>query len=404
MNEWSDKYTCSNKLASLRGVMNNIKQIIENRRAYYCLDCGKCTGVCPITRYDAGFSPRRIVEMATGRAPDALLRDRLLWLCLTCRQCSQICPSDVRYSEFIRDMRGQARAQGQQGECTHGDVIQTWMQIMTDPTRQQDRLGWLSDDLQVADQSETVYWVGCLPHYETIFGDQDFQPTEIARSGIRLLNHLGIRPMVLEDERCCGHDALWEGDTETFRRLGEINLALLKEAKSAGAQRIVTTCPECTSTLAISYPEMVGDSGLEVVHISQLLAESDLPALKGEQLRVTYQDPCRLGRYLRIYDAPRATLDALGLELVEMEHNRQAALCCGTSCWTACGATNKAMQNNRLREAQATGAELLVTACAKCQIHFQCAMADGQSANGQPASGPQVKIKNLVTLAAEALR
>jgi Fe-S oxidoreductase len=140
-----------------------------------------------------------------------------------------------------------------------------------------------------------------------------------------------------------------------------------------------------------------------------LLAESDLPPLSGEQRRVTYQDPCRLGRYLGVYDAPRAVIDALGLELAEMAHNRHSALCCGTSCWTACGATNKALQENRLREARATGADLLVTSCAKCQIHFRCAMADGSSADGSSGDGSsadeaQIEIKDLVTLVAEALR
>lgn len=376
----------------------DITQIIKKQRAYYCLDCGKCTGICPITRYDASFSPRRIVEMITAGHADELLHSQLLWLCLTCRQCSQICPSGVRYSEFIRDLRAEARSLGCQGECTHGDVIHTWMRIMADPARHQDRLGWLDDGLRVAERSETVYWVGCLPHYETVFGKQGFQGTEIARSAVRVLNHLGIEPMVLADERCCGHDLLWEGDIETFRRLAEINLSLLEEAKAAGAQRIVTTCPECARTLAVDYPELVGPTGLEVVHISQLLAESDLPSLDGEQRRVTYQDPCRLGRYMGVYDAPRTVIEALGLELVEMEHHRQAALCCGTSCWTACGATNKSMQENRLREAQATGADLLVTACAKCQIHFRCAMNDEQSADE-----PQIEIKDLVTLVAETL-
>jgi len=374
--------------------MNDITQIIKNRRAYYCLDCGKCTGICPITRHDAEFSPRRIVEMVTGRAADELLHDRLLWLCLTCQQCSQVCPSDVRYSEFMRDLRGEARAQGCQGECTHGDVIHTWMRIMADPQRRQERLGWLEEDLRVAEQSDTVYWVGCLPHYEALFGEQDFQPIEIARSAVRVLNHLGIEPMVLADERCCGHDALWEGEFDTFRKLAEINLTLLEEARAAGAKRIVTTCPECAHTLGVEYPELVGDTDLDVIHIAQLLAESRLPDMQGERTRVTYQDPCRLGRYLGVYDEPRAAIEALGLELVEMEHNRQAALCCGTSCWTACGATNKAMQENRLREAQETQADLLVTACAKCQIHFRCAMEDK----------PQIEIKDLATLAAETLQ
>lgn len=378
--------------------MNDIRQIIADQRAYYCLDCGKCTAVCPITRYDRDFSPRRIVEMITTGRNDELLDGQMLWLCLTCRQCSQICPAGVHYSEFIRDLRGAARNLGKRGESTHGDVINTWMHAMADPERHQDRLGWLDDDLHVAEQSDTVYWVGCLPHYEAVFGAQGFQGTEIARSAVRVLNHLGIEPLILADERCCGHDLLWEGDIETFRRLAEINLSLLKKARAAGARRIVTTCPECAYTLGVDYPRLVGSTGMEVIHISQLLAESDLPARAGERTRVTYQDPCRLGRFMDVYDEPRAVIETLGLEMVEMEHNREAALCCGTSSWTACGATNKQLQANRLREAHDSGAELLVTACPKCQIHFNCAQAEGSL-----STEPRIEIKDLITLAAEAL-
>lgn len=378
--------------------MTDLRQIVQDRRAYYCLDCGKCTGVCPITRHDADFSPRRIVEMVALGAADQFLNSRQLWLCLTCQHCSQVCPSDVRYSEFIRDLRAEARGVGLEAECTHGDVIQTWMRLMTDPDRHPDRLGWLDESLRVSETSDTIYWVGCLPHYDTLFEGQGFQGTEIARSAVKVLNYLGIEPMVLADERCCGHDALWEGDEETFRRLAEVNLKLLAGAKAAGAKRIVTTCPECARTLAVDYPELVGPTGFEVLHIAQLLAESDLPAPGDGGRRVTYQDPCRLGRYLEVYDAPRQVIDALGLELVEMAHHRQKALCCGTSCWTACGATNKAMQETRLREARATGADLLVTACAKCQIHFRCALGDDALKDEL-----EIEMHDLITLVAEAL-
>jgi len=92
--------------------------------------------------------------------------------------------------------------------------------------------------------------------------------------------------------------------------------------------------------------------------------------------RITYQDPCRLGRHLGIYDAPRSALAGLGFDLVEMERTRHASLCCGTSCWTSCGQVSKNIQVERLKEARATGAQMLVTACVKCQIHFRCAQDD----------------------------
>jgi Fe-S oxidoreductase len=83
-----------------------------------------------------------------------------------------------------------------------------------------------------------------------------------------------------------------------------------------------------------------------------------------------------LGRHLGIYDAPRKVLESLGYTLVEMRHSRRNATCCGTNGWTHCDASNKAIQVQRLREAKATGADRMVTACLKCQIHFKCALMD----------------------------
>jgi heterodisulfide reductase subunit D len=386
--------------------MQAIKQIIKNTKAYYCLECGKCTSVCPISRREPAYSPRLTVERALWGERDELLTDALLWSCLTCQQCYERCPSDVRYVEFIRDLRALARGEGEEGLCTHGEAIQTWMRMMTSPELKQNRLEWLDGDLKVSANSDTVYFVGCLPYYDVVFNKIGAQGVEIARSAVRVLNRLGIEPIILENERCCGHDLLWEGDVANFRKLAELNTAMLQ---ATGAKRIVTTCPECARTLKVDYPTYIGDLGMEVVHISQLLAErlpiyqsTNLPVYQFTSLpiaskKVTYHDPCRLGRHLGIYDAPRQVIEALGLELVEMEHCGKNALCCGTSCWTNCGAINKQIQVDRLREARATGAELLVTACPKCQIHFKCAMDD-------VGAGEEIgiEIKDLATLVDES--
>ena len=116
------------------------------------------------------------------------------------------------------------------------------------------------------------------------------------------------------------------------------------------------------------------------------------------ELRVTYQDPCRLGRHLGVYDEPRQLLEMIGLELVEMPRHRENALCCGTNGWTHCGAANKQIQADRLREAQATGADVLVTACLKCQIHFRCAMQDREL-----DAELDIELKDLAEIMAEGL-
>jgi len=387
---------------------DTMRDIITRNRAWYCLDCGKCSAVCPITRWEKRCytTPRLLVEKAVGGRIGEFLDDPLFWSCLTCKRCSQLCPSEVYFSEFLRDARASAHAGGRSGECTHGDAIQTWGRMMADPGLRQDRLGWLEEGLKVSDSSDTIYFAGCLPYYDVLFKKLDNVPgakrsgiegVEIARSAVKILNYLGIEPQVMAGERCCGHDQLWEGDVETFRALARLNL---EQLKATGARRIVTTCPECARTLKVDYPQLVGAHGMEVLHIAQLLADlSQEQGITPKVGRVTYQDPCRLGRHLGVYDAPRLVLAGLGFDLVEMERTRHTSLCCGTSCWTACGQVSKNIQVERLKEARATGAQVLVTACVKCQIHFKCAQDD-------PVLGQEIgiEIRDLTTLVAERLR
>ena len=331
------------------------------------------------------------------------LEHSLFWSCLTCKRCSELCPSDVFFSEFIRDARSLARKEGYSGPCTHGEVIQTWGRIMTNPTLHQNRLGWIQKELAVSEDSDTVFFVGCAPHYDTLFRRLPIEGIQIAQNAVRILNHLGITPHVMADERCCGHDQLWEGDFETFKALAKMNL---ERFTASGAQQIVTACPECARTLKLDYPRRVGEHGLKVRHLSELIAEEvqngnlvfESSAPSNRSHLATYQDPCRLGRHLGIYEQPRTLMKALGLEVVEMENSRNASLCCGTSCWTACGQVSKDIQVERLKQARATGARMLVTGCIKCQIHFRCAQLDPDL-----TEEIGIDIRDITTLVAERL-
>jgi len=382
--------------------MNGLKEIIQSNRVWLCLDCGKCSSVCPITRHivEPYTSPRLLVEMAINSGEDAILNNPLLWSCLTCNYCTEICPSQVSFSDFIQNIRVEARDQDKSPNCTHSGMMQTWSRMMSDPELKQSRLDWIEDGLQISEDSDTVFFTGCLPYYDAAFSQLDIEGIDIIRAALKILNYLGIEPIVLKDERCCGHDQYWQGDMKTFRKLGETNLENLK---STGAKRIVTTCPECAWTIKHTYPETIGDSGMEVLHLAELLADTDLletlpdnPAIKDKP--VTYQDPCRLGRFSGVYESPRDLIQGLGFEVKEMTHNRKSSLCCGTSCWTSCGQVNKKAQVERLEEAKSTGAELLITACIKCQIHLKCAQND-------PILGEdiQINIRDLTTLIAEQI-
>jgi Fe-S oxidoreductase len=293
----------------------------------------------------------------------------------------------------------EAHGLGETGQCTHGGALQSLMHIMTAAHLNQNRLGWVDKKLKTVSKAETIYFVGCQPYFDVLFSDIGVKTLDIANSALKLLNHLDIVPALLPDERCCGHDLLWAGDAERFIKLAKHNL---KGIKKTGAKRVVTTCPECYLTLKVEYPRYLGRLDFEVVHISQLLADKVADGelkFRRTAKKVTYQDPCRLGRFSGILGEPRAIIDAIpGMELVEMNRSRMSALCCGTQAWMNCGTVNKQIQSERLREASETGANVLLTFCPKCQIHFRCAMSDGRL--GEDLG---IEIEDITILAARAL-
>lgn len=370
---------------------------LKKNRAFYCLECGKCTAVCPISRYDGGFSPRKM--LADGLFYDAgeLLSDRRLWSCLTCQLCSTRCPVDVRFSHYMKDIRVEANNRGYSGSATHGGALHEIMEIAASPKLKQNRTGWIEDGLKVRKQGDVLYFVGCLPYYQNFFArDFDFEPISMAKDTVRILNYLGIEPAIAANERCCGHDLYWLGRTEKFDEIAQLNL---KEIASSGAKLVVTACPECAYTLKILYQERMGKADFEVKHITEVLAQN-MGKTKFRPIDevVTFQDPCRLGRYMNIYDQPRQVIGSIpGLDLLEMPHSRKGAFCCGTTNWMNCDATSKQIQKNRLQEAKDTGAQTLVTACPKCQIHFRCAGC------GETSDRVDIKITDIVSLVASAI-
>jgi heterodisulfide reductase subunit D len=377
----------------------NLDDIIKNTKTYYCLECGKCTAVCPVSRHNSNFSPRQMLERALMGFENELIHDRELFSCLTCYACSHLCPSDVDYPVFTQKVRNLASVQGEHGDCAHSGTLLSLMRLVSRPDIKQRRLDWL-DGCRTSQKSEVLYFVGCAPYFEPIFQDIEVSSVNIARNSIKILNTLGIEPMLLPNERCCGHDLLWTGDVETFKKLAQFNAQMIKES---GAKKIVFSCPEGYRTFKLDYPNYV-DLGCEVLHISELLVEKiGQNGVKFKEIKknVTYQDPCRLGRHLGIYEPPREIIKAIpGIKLVEMEHSGDESICCGTSVWTNCSSYSKEIRVERLCEAKATGAELMITACPKCQIHFKCAMVDKGA-----EKGPDIKIEvmDLVNLVANAM-
>ena len=383
----------------------NIKEVVSNAlkktNVQYCLECGKCSGSCPISRINEAYSPRRTVERFLLGFEERVLSGSDLWTCMTCFTCTERCPSDVKYPEFVRACRSVASKDVMEELCAHKGIPISISRMMTNPKIEQGRMDWLPDKAEISEKGDLLYFVGCLPYFDVVFEDLNLGLLKIPQSVVKMLNKVGIKPAMLSNEKCCGHDLLWTGDLGNFEKLAKRNVADFKET---GATKIVTACPECYRTLKKDYAETIGFN-FEVLHISELLSELlDKGELKFDiepVRRVVYQDPCRLGRHTGLYGPPRKVLDSLpGTELMEMERNRENAVCCGVNAWLSCNKYSKEVQIERLRDAKATGADLLVTACPKCQIHWKCVTSEKMPVDPSEIT---MDMRDLSVLVAEAM-
>ena len=213
---------------------------------------------------------------------------------------------------------------------------------------------------------EDLYFAGCIAR---------FQRPEVVEATVKVLRAAGIDVAHLgNDERCCGLIPGHDGNTPIFERMAAQNIEAFRKA---GAKRVIVSCAHCYKTLRIDYRLVAGDLPFEVVHVAELLAqlidEKKIQLTEGIEKRVTYHDPCFLGRYCHILDEPRRVLRSIpGLELVEMERYGKWSYCCGsgTKITSACYPEfTAAVTKERLEEGrQAT--DTIVTACTTCYNHM----------------------------------
>ncbi|NQT68205.1 MAG: (Fe-S)-binding protein [Desulfobacteraceae bacterium] len=373
--------------------MTAIDELVNTTKTYYCLDCGVCTGSCPVSRVFPDFSPRQIIERSLYELED--FSDETIWNCLTCAQCSVRCPADINFPEFIRLMRDGAHGLGFDGMPAHNGMLQTIMAIQTKDIKQ-NRTSWIEDG-KTKETGDVFYFVGCKPYFNVIFENIDAGSIQGAQNVLKILNTCGVEPVVSNNERCCGHDALWNGNEDTFKQLARLNVEVIR---ASGAKQVIFSCPEGYHTFKEYYPKFLGELDFEPVHILDFLAakldEGVVQLEESDEKIVTYHDPCRLGRLAGVYDAPRKLLEAIpGIELKEMPRSRENGVCCGTSGWMNCSSCSKEIQMQRLKEAKETGAGTVVTACPKCQIHFRCA---------KQAYNLDIEITDLFDIVAERIK
>ncbi|MDM8522932.1 hydrogenase iron-sulfur subunit [Desulfococcaceae bacterium HSG8] len=354
----------------------SVEEIISNHDAYSCQDCGKCTASCPLALSGKPYSPRTLVSaIIEGNIHSAQVK-KDIWSCLTCGVCYERCPSDVNFPEFIRDIRCNI-TESDDIRQPHGGFFQSLMRAMTSPELKTARWRQIPEDIRCDPDSKVMFFGGCAPYFDVFFRKHHSTETSgILEDALRLLNFFDIYPRVIDAERCCGHDLLWSGDRENFLKLANLNVQFINDL---GVDEVITSCPECYKTLAYDYKEHGIRPGFKVTHIYEFLEnEIDKGAVTFTDpgKSITYQDSCRLNRLEEMRDFPRKLIRRLPLEFEEMKDSNNAALCCGNCAWTGCDSYSKALQVKRIRQAHATGSDMMVTSCPKCQIHLRCAMED----------------------------
>jgi Fe-S oxidoreductase len=334
-----------------------------------CYQCGLCDVVCPWNRVRQ-FSMRKIIREATFGLTD--IESDNIWLCTTCGICPQQCPRDVRQIESGVSLRRIATEYGvfpTTARPVRG--ISASLLGKGNPLNEdrQKRADW-TEGLSVntfTEGMEVLYFPGCYLSY-------DPRLKKVARATARILNKVGMDYGILGSrENCCGESIRKTGDEDLFKRLARENI---KNFVDSGVKKILVSSPHCYHTFKNEYPEFMVN--FEVVHITQYLSELiDAGRLEftGEYAKkVTYHDPCYLGRHNDIYDEPRAALKQIpGLELVEMPETRTTSLCCGGGGGRIWMETLKGerFSDIRLEQALNAGAEVLATSCPYCITHFE---------------------------------
>jgi Fe-S oxidoreductase len=333
-----------------------------------------------------------------------------LWSCTTCGACVEQCPVDIEHIDHFVDMRRNQVMIESEFPAELGGLFKN-VEQKGNPWGMNASLrnAWITEvdfevpvfgaegEEEIPADVEYLFWVGCAGAYE----DRAKQTTKAVAE---LLHTAGVKYMVLGDgETCTGDPVRRAGNEFLFQMQAMQNVEMLNEIK---ARKIVVTCPHCLNTIGREYPQVGGE--YEVVHHTQLLAQlvddGRLTPVKHVDEKVTYHDPCYLGRHNKIYVPPRELVAGVpGVTIVEMERSAERSFCCGAGgarMWME-ETLGTRVNLNRTDEALGTGATTVAVGCPFCNVMISDGVTARQS---EGAAGENVKVKDVAVMMLEAVR
>lgn len=375
-----------------------------------CTECGRCQEQCPAWNTGKPLSPKLLImdlrEHLFASAPALIganaskttevnlvgnvIDPDVLWACTTCGACVEACPVDIEHVDVIVDMR-RFQVLMESEFPSEANLMLRNVENQGDPwgLGQARRLDWTKSldfevpviEGEIPDDMEYLFWVGCA-------GALDERAARVTQSIARLLKSAGVVFGILgPKESCTGDPARRLGNEYLYQMQAMGNIEILNSAK---AKKIVASCPHCFNSLANEYPSLGGN--YEVIHHSQLLEKlvktGALTPKNPVEAKITYHDPCYLGRHNSIYDEPRSVLNSVpGVNTVEMHKHRSKGFCCGAGgsrMWLEEN-IGKRVNMERTDQALVTGADVVSTACPYCMIMLD----DGVKTRQADGSAPE---------------
>jgi Fe-S oxidoreductase len=353
----------------------NTQEFVQEYTLLECIQCGRCTGGCPVSMKTALNIRGIIYEALIEDSVDPSGMD-VLWDCTNCLTCTTRCPKDIHPADVIIGLRGYIVGEGKGVPPRVRDALMSaFTRGNTLGFAAEDREAWVEgldfEVKNVLDQGQTDLWfyVGCTPAY-----DPRIQPVTRALATVFQRAGLDFGFMGM-DEFCCGHEVRRIGETEGADSMAEEYHEMFKEFQ---AQRMVAVSPHCYNAFKNEYGEMPWP----VQHYTQLLVELldggklAMPNAVGK--KVTYHDPCFLGKHNNIYDEPRHILRSIpGVEFEDLDRSRERSVCCeggGGRMWAEGTNLEDRLAHERVRDAVGMGAEVLAVSCPFCLLTLEDAV------------------------------
>jgi Fe-S oxidoreductase len=367
-----------------------------------CTECGRCQSQCPAWHTDKPLSPKllimamrdhamsKVVETENLVGQNAPIDLDVLWSCTSCGACVEECPVDIEHVDHIVNMRRFQVLVESEFPTELGGTFRN-LEKAGNPwgANKQDREGWIAEcdfpvrvvSGELPEEVEYLFWVGCAGAYEE-------RAKKTTKAVAELLHMAGVNFAVLgKRETCTGDPARRSGNEFLYQILSQENIATFNETfgdRPKGKKKVVVTCPHCFTTIGRDYAQSGFE--LEMLHHTQLLntliKEGRLkPSPHKSDKKLTYHDPCYLGRHNQIYAPPRELLEASGCDVEEMPRNKERSFCCGGGggrMWME-EKIGTRINLNRVDEAIDTGAQEVAVACPFCRIMVGDGMVARQS-------------------------